>query len=71
MSEEKRPDPLAALEAVFQATGGVKGMSDWAEKNPTEFYRLYTRAMPARDAARAEPLVIELGGDFDDEDSPS
>jgi hypothetical protein len=32
--------------AVFNRIGGTNKMAQWAERNLTEFYRLYARLMP-------------------------
>ena len=34
------------IAAVFVRLGGTKAMSDWAEENRTEFYRIYARLLP-------------------------
>ncbi len=34
------------LAIVFVKLGGVTAMTEWAQGNPTEFYRLYSRLLP-------------------------
>lgn len=34
------------LIATAQNLGGVEAMTQWAKKNPTEFYKLYIRLLP-------------------------
>jgi hypothetical protein len=35
-----------ALEAAFQGLGGVPALIAWAEKEPAEFYRLWSKLLP-------------------------
>jgi len=35
-----------AFALAFEATGGWKGLSAWAQANPTPFYQLYARLIP-------------------------
>lgn len=37
----------AALEAAFERRGGIDGLVNWADENPTEFYKLYAKLLPA------------------------
>ena len=34
--------------AVFTRLGGTAAMAEWARENPTEFYKLYARLIPAQ-----------------------
>jgi hypothetical protein len=34
------------IEQVFLMLGGVKAFRDWAEKEPTDFYKIYSRLLP-------------------------
>lgn len=36
----------AALELVFEGIGGVKAMEKWAKKNPTDFYKIWSKIIP-------------------------
>ena len=36
----------AALHEAFERRGGVSALVEWADRNPTEFYRLYARLIP-------------------------
>lgn len=45
----KNKIPQAAkenIQAVFVRLGGTAAMAKWAEKNPTEFYKIYARLLP-------------------------
>lgn len=37
----------AALEEAFDRLGGVDSLVTWAEAEPTEFYKLYAKLLPA------------------------
>ena len=43
---------VAVLE-VFKKLGGIKHMTDWAAKDPNEFYKLFARLIP---------LEMDIGG---------
>jgi hypothetical protein len=34
------------IAAVFTRLGGTAAMAKWAEKNPSEFYKIYARLLP-------------------------
>ena len=36
-----------AFGMVFDKIGGVEGLAEWAEDNPTDFYRIFSRMVPA------------------------
>lgn len=36
----------AALEEAFERMGGVPKLTEWADENPTEFYKLYAKLLP-------------------------
>jgi len=36
----------AALEEAFKKRGGVKSLLEWAETQPTEFYKLWAKLLP-------------------------
>ena len=42
-----------ALETAFQGVGGIKKLQAWGKKNPTEFFKLWAKLLPAS---------IHLGG---------
>ena len=49
------------LLAVFTRLGGTAGMADWARENPTEFYKLYGKLIPAESRITgAEGGPVEL-----------
>ena len=33
------------LGAVFMAMGGIMGLTDWASKNPSEFYKMWAQKL--------------------------
>lgn len=33
--------------AVFTRLGGTRAMAEWAEENKTEFYKIYSKMLPA------------------------
>jgi len=37
----------AALEEAFERMGGVDSLITWARSEPTEFYKLYAKLLPA------------------------
>ncbi len=37
----------AALEEAFDRLGGVDSLVTWAQSEPTEFYKLYAKLLPA------------------------
>jgi hypothetical protein len=38
----------AALEMAFEGIGGVPKLRAWAEKEPTEFYKLWAKLLPTQ-----------------------
>jgi len=34
------------IQAVFLRLGGTSRMAEWAEENPTDFYKIYSRLIP-------------------------
>jgi len=36
-----------ALQEAFDGLGGVPSLIDWAKSEPTEFYKLWTKLLPA------------------------
>lgn len=43
-----------AFALAFEGIGGVKKMTEWARKNPTDFYKLYARLIPVEIAAQVQ-----------------
>lgn len=37
----------AAFEEAFERMGGVEALVSWAQSEPTEFYKLYSKLLPA------------------------
>lgn len=48
-----------AFGMVFAEIGGVDGLADWAADNPTDFYRIFSRMVPA-DPAAATAINIQI-----------
>lgn len=42
-----RGQVVSAFQSAFDIIGGVSRLALWANANPTEFYKLYSRLMPA------------------------
>lgn len=50
-----------AFEEAFRAIGAENGLTKWAEKNPTEFYRLFAKMLPTAAAIDVnQPSKIEI-----------
>lgn len=52
-----------AMELAFQGLGGVPKLTEWAKDNPTEFYRLWGRLIPAEvqhASDPAHPMTLEV-----------
>lgn len=49
----------ASLAAVFEALGGVRGMTEWAmkEENRGEFYRIWSKLIPAEGIAESDRRI--------------
>jgi|HubBroStandDraft_4_1064222.scaffolds.fasta_scaffold717285_1 hypothetical protein len=47
-----------AFLVAFEALGGAKGLADWAQANPTQFYRLYFHMLSR--AAPAAPVYADV-----------
>lgn len=48
-----------AFGMVFQEIGGVDGLAEWAADNPTDFYRIFSRMVPA-DPSSATAINIQI-----------
>jgi hypothetical protein len=49
--------------AVFNGLGGTSAMKQWAQENQTEFYKIYSRLIPADlklSAGEGEPIQIVI-----------
>ena len=42
----KRKRVINAFQDAFQLIGGTPRLALWADENPTEFYRIYSKLMP-------------------------
>lgn len=51
-----------AVMIAYQGIGGDTAFTSWAEKNPTEFYKIASRLIPQEVAVQGQmrPLVIDL-----------
>ena len=49
-----------AFQHAFDALGGAEALTDWAQKQPSEFYRLYGRLIPATDSSGKEPFRLTV-----------
>lgn len=72
------PNKIGALAkdniiAVFNRLGGTAGMARWAEKNQTEFYKLYARLIPVQMEGTGEDgkLIIQVVRYTDADDTAS
>jgi len=43
----RRADVVSAFNTAFQMIGGIPRLAIWADENPTEFYKLYSRLLPS------------------------
>ena len=43
-----------ALELAFDGIGGVAQLRDWAQDNPTEFYKLWAKMLPQEVNSKVE-----------------
>lgn len=41
-----------ALADAFEDLGGVSGLVTWGRENPTEFYKLWVKVLPAQEAEK-------------------
>jgi hypothetical protein len=63
-----------AVSIVYENIGGHAAFTEWAMANPTEFYRIAARLIPAETAtadANHVTVVINRGYDLEQEDTPS
>lgn len=57
-----------ALSVAFDARGGVAALLDWADLNPTEFYKLWAKMLPA-EVRTSGTLTLEVVEQIVDADS--
>lgn len=52
-----------ALSEAFDQMGGVQHLVTWGKENPTEFYKLWVKILPAQssDADTSQPVHIHFG----------
>lgn len=55
----KKERVLNAFHDAFELTGGIPRLALWADANPTEFYRLYSKMLP-----RQQDNTHKVDGDF-------
>jgi hypothetical protein len=51
------------IQAVFLRLGGTSRMAEWAEENPTEFFKIYSKLIPADvklTGDEANPVIIQV-----------
>ncbi len=48
-----------AFGMVFEKIGGVDGLAEWAEDNPTDFFRIFSRMVP-QDHAGSGQINIQI-----------
>ena len=54
-----------AIVAAFEKMGGVDALVKWAKKNPTDFYKLWTRLLPVQITGEGGgPIRIETKHDL-------
>lgn len=46
-----------AFAMAFNEVGGIEALIAWAQKNPTEFYKLYAKLIPTDMNVRQETLA--------------
>lgn len=52
--EIKRSHAVRAFQEAFELIGGIPRLAIWADENPSQFYKLYSRLIP--------PAVQEVNG---------
>lgn len=48
-----------AFAYAFEELGGVDALTDWAEQNPTDFYRIFSRMVP-KESGGATTIAIQV-----------
>lgn len=54
----KRAQVVNAFLDAFQLIGGTPRLALWADENPTEFYRLYSKLMPKEQKEQDNEITI-------------
>lgn len=49
-----RSDVIMTFYQVFQHIGGMARLADWADKNPSEFYKIYGRLLPSSNSSELD-----------------
>lgn len=64
----------AILEAVHEDIGGLEKMREWAEENPTEFYKLWAKLLPkdvtVSGKGEAIRIIVQTGVPLPDAQKP-
>lgn len=58
----RRADVVTAFHTAFQMIGGVPRLALWADKNPGDFYKMYSRLLPSAasdELSHADKMVIQ------------
>jgi hypothetical protein len=50
-----------AFELAFEGVGGVRALTTWGKKNQTEFFKLYSKLLPANLKLEVAPLPLPEG----------
>ena len=48
---------------AFKEIGGVEALTDWAEQNPTDFYRIFSRMVP-KESGGATTIAIQVNANL-------
>lgn len=51
-------DVKAAIERCFEDIGGDAKFAEWAQENPTEFYKLWGKLLPSKIEGVGKPLLL-------------
>ncbi len=54
----RRAQVVNAFMDAFQLIGGTPRLALWADENPTEFYRLYSKLMPKEEKHTEREVII-------------
>lgn len=54
-----------AFQLAFEGLNGVDGLIAWAQKNPTDFYKLYGRLIPVELQSKTDPITHYHVSDLD------
>jgi hypothetical protein len=72
-SRAKARSPAAkdSFQQAFERIGGVTALAAWAQDEPTEFFRLFTRLILAGDTTDSEGVEVEIVRFSDHADDPA